>query len=47
MRIAPVGKGTAPTTLSPLFIRHLAARGPVVAIDADIDQHLGSARGAT
>lgn len=43
MRIAFVGKGgSGKTTLSSLFIRHLAATGaPVVAVDADINQHLG------
>ncbi|MGW0756006.1 ATP-binding protein [Streptomyces sp. NPDC002814] len=47
MKIAFVGKGgSGKTTLSSLFIRHLAADGaPVVAIDADINQHLGVALG--
>lgn len=47
MKIAFVGKGgSGKTTLSSLFIRHLAAAGaPVVAIDADINQHLGPALG--
>ncbi|MFE9771433.1 ATP-binding protein [Streptomyces sp. NPDC005931] len=47
MKIAFVGKGgSGKTTLSSLFIRHLAAQGaPVVAIDADINQHLGAALG--
>jgi CO dehydrogenase maturation factor len=47
MKIAFVGKGgSGKTTLSSLFIRHLAAtRVPVVAIDADINQHLGPALG--
>ncbi|MFE5595084.1 ATP-binding protein [Streptomyces sp. NPDC056549] len=47
MKIAFVGKGgSGKTTLSSLFIRHLAANeGPVVAIDADINQHLGAALG--
>lgn len=47
MKIAFVGKGgSGKTTLSSLFIRHLAATGaPVLAIDADINQHLGPALG--
>lgn len=47
MKIAFVGKGgSGKTTLSALFIRHLAASGaPVVAVDADINQHLGAALG--
>ncbi|MFE9449062.1 ATP-binding protein [Streptomyces sp. NPDC006739] len=47
MKIAFVGKGgSGKTTLSSLFIRHLTAAGaPVVAIDADINQHLGTALG--
>lgn len=47
MKIAFVGKGgSGKTTLSSLFIRHLAAaRVPVVAVDADINQHLGPALG--
>jgi CO dehydrogenase maturation factor len=47
MKIAFVGKGgSGKTTLSSLFIRHLTAVGaPVVAIDADINQHLGAALG--
>jgi CO dehydrogenase maturation factor len=47
MKIAFVGKGgSGKTTLSSLFIRHLAALGaPVVAVDADINQHLGAALG--
>lgn len=42
-----MGKGgSGKTTVSSLFIRHLAAeRLPVVAIDADINQHLGAALG--
>ncbi|MFD8483591.1 ATP-binding protein [Kitasatospora sp. NPDC059673] len=49
MKIAFVGKGgSGKTTLSALFIRHLAAAGcPVVAVDADINQHLGQALGLT
>jgi len=47
MKIAFVGKGgSGKTTLSSLFARYLAASGaPVVAIDADINQHLGVALG--
>ncbi|MFF1325622.1 ATP-binding protein [Streptomyces chartreusis] len=47
VKIAFVGKGgSGKTTLSSLFIRHLAAAGaPVVAVDADINQHLGAALG--
>jgi CO dehydrogenase maturation factor len=47
MKVAFVGKGgSGKTTLSSLFVRHLAADGaPVVAIDADINQHLGVALG--
>ncbi|GGL89422.1 ATP-binding protein [Streptomyces fumigatiscleroticus] len=49
MKIAFVGKGgSGKTTLSSLFIRHLATTGaPVVAVDADINQHLGVALGLT
>ncbi|MGI5118583.1 ATP-binding protein [Marinactinospora thermotolerans] len=49
MKIAFAGKGgSGKTTLSALFTRHLAATGlPVVAIDADINQHLGAALGAS
>ncbi|WP_371497987.1 ATP-binding protein [Kitasatospora sp. NBC_00374] len=49
MKIAFVGKGgSGKTTLSGLFIRHLAAAGcPVIAVDADINQHLGPALGLT
>ncbi|GGN74592.1 ATP-binding protein [Streptomyces albiflavescens] len=47
MKIAFVGKGgSGKTTLSSLFVRHLASSGsPVVAVDADINQHLGAALG--
>ncbi|WP_344264244.1 ATP-binding protein [Streptomyces sodiiphilus] len=47
MKIAFVGKGgSGKTTLSSLFVRHLAAeRVPVTAVDADINQHLGAALG--
>lgn len=49
MKIAFAGKGgSGKTTLSSLFTRYLAASGaPVVAIDADINQHLGEALGVT
>jgi CO dehydrogenase maturation factor len=49
VKIAFAGKGgSGKTTLSSLFVRHLAASGlPVVAIDADINQHLAEALGAT
>jgi CO dehydrogenase maturation factor len=45
MKIAFVGKGgSGKTTLSSLFVRYLAAQGlPVIAIDADINQHLAEA----
>jgi CO dehydrogenase maturation factor len=47
MRTAFVGKGgSGKTTLSALFAQHLArSSAPVVAIDADINQHLGAALG--
>lgn len=47
VKVAFVGKGgSGKTTLSSLFIRHLAGVGlPVVAVDADINQHLGAALG--
>ncbi len=47
MRIAFVGKGgSGKTTLAALFARWLAAQeAPVLAIDADINQHLGAALG--
>ena len=49
MKIAFAGKGgSGKTTLSSLFVRHLASCGlPVVAIDADINQHLAEALGAS
>ncbi len=49
MKIAFVGKGgSGKTTLSSLFAGHLVASGsPVLAIDADINQHLATALGAT
>jgi CO dehydrogenase maturation factor len=48
VKIAFAGKGgSGKTTLASLFIRHLAGQGlPVVAIDADINQHLAEALGA-
>ena len=47
MKIAFVGKGgSGKTTLASLFTRSLAASGnPVLAFDADINQHLGTALG--
>ncbi|MEX5637165.1 AAA family ATPase [Parafrankia sp. FMc2] len=47
MKIAFVGKGgSGKTTLSSLVARHLAGRGrTVLALDADINQHLGVALG--
>jgi CO dehydrogenase maturation factor len=49
MKIAFAGKGgSGKTTLASLFVRHLAAQGlPVVAVDADINQHLAEALGVT
>jgi CO dehydrogenase maturation factor len=49
VKIAFVGKGgSGKTTLSSLFVRHLVAKGlPTLAIDADINQHLATALGAT
>jgi CO dehydrogenase maturation factor len=49
VKIAFVGKGgSGKTTLSALFARYLAASGAaVVAVDADINQHLGVALGLT
>lgn len=48
MKIAFVGKGgSGKTTLASLFASHLAASGqPVLALDADINQHLAAALGA-
>ncbi|WP_433435902.1 ATP-binding protein [Nonomuraea sp. CA-141351] len=47
MRVAFVGKGgSGKTTMSALFARHVARQGgPVVAIDADINQHLAMVLG--
>lgn len=49
MKIAVVGKGgSGKTTVSGLLARHLARRGAtVLAIDADINQHLGASLGFT
>lgn len=49
VKIAFVGKGgSGKTTLASLFLRHLAAVPlPVLAVDADINQHLAGALGAT
>lgn len=48
MKTCFVGKGgSGKTTLAALFARHLAATGaPLLAIDADINQHLAAALGA-
>lgn len=46
MRIAFVGKGgSGKTTLCALTAHYLAMHGPVLAIDADINQHLGHTLG--
>ena len=49
MKVAFVGKGgSGKTTLAALFSRYAAAQGrPVLAIDADINQHLAAAIGMT
>ncbi len=49
MKIAFVGKGgSGKTTLASLLVSHLAATGrPLLAVDADINQHLAVALGAT
>jgi CO dehydrogenase maturation factor len=49
VKVAFVGKGgSGKTTLASLFVRHLAGQGlAVVAIDADINQHLGEALGVS
>jgi CO dehydrogenase maturation factor len=48
VRVAFVGKGgSGKTTLSSLLVRYLAGEGlPVIAVDADINQHLAEALGA-
>lgn len=49
MKVAFVGKGgSGKTTLAALFARHLAAEPatPLLAVDADINQHLAAALGA-
>ncbi len=47
MKVAFVGKGgSGKTTLSALFCRYLASlHSPIIAFDADINQHLGEALG--
>ena len=46
MRIAFVGKGgSGKTTLSALFIKNINKKYPVLAIDADLNMHLGSLLG--
>jgi len=47
MKVAFVGKGgSGKTTISSLFTRFIASQGlPVIAIDADINQHMGGALG--
>ena len=49
LKIALVGKGgSGKTTLAALLVRRLVAVGrPVLAVDADINQHLAVALGAT
>lgn len=49
MKVAFVGKGgSGKTTLTSLFTAYLAASGkPVLAVDADINQHLATALGAS
>ena len=49
MKIAFVGKGgSGKTTLTSLLVSHLASTGrPLLAVDADINQHLATALGAT
>jgi CO dehydrogenase maturation factor len=48
VKVAFVGKGgSGKTTLASLFVRHLVGAGhPVLAVDADINQHLAVALGA-
>jgi CO dehydrogenase maturation factor len=49
VKIAFVGKGgSGKTTLTSLMVAHLVAQGrPVLAVDADINQHLATALGAS
>jgi CO dehydrogenase maturation factor len=49
VKLAFVGKGgSGKTTLAALFARHLAAAGaPLLCLDADINQHLAAALGAS
>lgn len=49
MKIAFVGKGgSGKTTLAALFARHLTeSAAPLLCVDADINQHLAAALGAT
>lgn len=49
MKIAFVGKGgSGKTTLASLLVSHLASTGrPLLAVDADINQHLATALGAS
>jgi CO dehydrogenase maturation factor len=49
VKIAFVGKGgSGKTTLASLLVSHLASTGrPLLAVDADINQHLAAALGAS